>query len=148
MDKRPLNLLLADDDVDDRYFFELSLSKIAIPTALTTATNGVELMDLLLDTKEPLPDLIFLDLNMPLKSGFECLTEIMRNEKLKDLPIIVYSTSMDDQILESLYTNGAFHFICKPNEYSKLKDLILEGINSLRRNVERPCKESFVIEAK
>lgn len=148
MKKGPIKLLLADDDVDDRYFFELSLSKIAIPTTLTTVTNGVELMELLLTSDEDLPDVIFLDLNMPMKSGFECLSEIMEHEKFKYLPIIVYSTSMDQPVVDTLYDNGAFHFIRKPGEYSKLKDLISQGISNLANRNVKPSKDNFIIESK
>ena len=147
MNAQPIRLLLADDDIDDRFFFKDSLSKLPIETRLTTVTNGVELMNLLLTEKDALPDVIFLDLNMPLKSGFECLTEIMSNDKFRDLPIIIYSTSMDEPVVNSLYEKGAFRFIRKPGEYSKLKDVILKGINSLANKAFHPSKDNFVIQS-
>jgi len=143
--KQPIKLLLADDDVDDRYFFELSLSKLSFQTTLTTVTNGVELMELLITSKEDLPDVVFLDLNMPLKSGSECLSEIMQHEKFRNLPIIVCSTSMDQPVVDSLYDKGAFNYIRKPGEYSKLKNLISKGIDNLFNMAIRPSKENFVI---
>tara|TARA_R110002020_G_scaffold167376_1_gene355626 strand:+ start:515 stop:961 length:447 start_codon:yes stop_codon:yes gene_type:complete len=147
MNTGPIKLLLADDDVDDRFFFKDSLSKIPIETNLTTVTNGVELMNLLLTSKTALPDVIFLDLNMPMKSGFECLAEIMAHEKFKNLPIIIYSTSMDEPVVNSLYEQGAFHYIRKPGEYSKLKDVIFKGLNSLTDRTFKPSKDNFVIQS-
>jgi len=143
----PIKLLLADDDVDDRFFFKDSLSKLPIETNLTTVTNGVELMTVLMTEKEGLPDVIFLDLNMPMKSGFECLSEIMAHDKFRDLPIIIYSTSMDEPVVNSLYEQGAYHYIRKPGEYSKLKDVIFKGLSSLVNKSMKPSKDNFVIQS-
>ncbi|SFA87709.1 response regulator [Algoriphagus aquimarinus] len=143
----PIKLLLADDDVDDRFFFRDSLSKLSIETNLTTVTNGVELMNLLLTSKADLPDVIFLDLNMPMKSGFECLSEIMAHDKFRNLPIIIYSTSMEEPVVNSLYEQGAFHYIRKPGEYSKLKDVIFKGLCSLANKAAKPTKDNFVIQS-
>jgi PleD family two-component response regulator len=145
MEKAPIKILLADDDRDDRYFFELSLSKLPIKTSLTMFSNGVELMNQLLNINYSPPDIIFLDLNMPLKSGFECLSEIMALDRFKSLPIIIYSTSMDQKVVDSLFEKGAFHFIRKPGEYSKLKELIFAGIKNLIQRPQRSSKEDFVI---
>lgn len=147
MNLGPIKLLLADDDVDDRFFFKDSLSKLPIQTSLTTVTNGVELMTLLLTAEENLPDVIFLDLNMPMKSGFECLDEIMAHEKFRNLPIIICSTSMDEPVVNSLYEQGAFHYIRKPGEYSKLKDVIFKGLSSLTNRSGKPSKDNFVIQS-
>jgi len=145
MEKAPIKILLADDDRDDRYFFELSLSKLPIETSLTMFSNGVELMNQLLNINYSPPDIIFLDLNMPLKSGCECLSEIMALDRFKSLPIIIYSTSMDQKVVDSLFEKGAFHFIRKPGEYSKLKELIFKGIKNLLQKPQRSSKEDFVI---
>ncbi|MEP0710974.1 MAG: response regulator, partial [Algoriphagus sp.] len=124
MNVGPIKLLLADDDEDDRFFFKDSLSKLPFETNLLTVANGEELMSLLSTSEKNIADVLFLDLNMPRKSGFECLAEIMANDKFKDLPIIIYSTSMDEPVVNTLYEQGAFHYIRKPGEYSKLKDVI------------------------
>lgn len=143
----PIKLLLADDDVDDRFFFKDSLSKLSIETNLTTVTNGVELMTALMTEKADLPDVIFLDLNMPMKSGFECLSEIIAHDRFRDLPIIIYSTSMDEPVINSLYEQGAYHYIRKPGEYSKLKDVIFQGLSSLVNKSLKPSKDNFVIQS-
>ncbi|MBC8110037.1 MAG: response regulator [Verrucomicrobia bacterium] len=88
-----LNLLLADDDKDDRFFFEEALEELQVSIHLTTVNDGEQLTQLLIQqmTKLPnqLPDVLFLDLNMPRKNGFECLAEIKRTKKLQHLPVII-----------------------------------------------------------
>ncbi len=144
---KPIKLLLADDDEDDRFFFKDSLSKLPIPTKLTTVANGAELMNLLLTAKEDLPDVIFLDLNMPMKSGFECFSEIISYDKFKNLPVIIYSTSLDEPTVKRFYEKGALHYILKPGEYSKLKDVIFRGLSSLANKSEKTSKANFVIQS-
>ena len=114
------NLLLADDDEDDRGFFKEALDELSFPVNLTTVNDGVELMDLLLNTTGNIPDILFLDLNMPRKSGFECLKEIKKIDKLKHLIIIVFSTSLDSNIVDLMYENGANYYIQKPAGNSRL----------------------------
>jgi CheY-like chemotaxis protein len=67
---------------------------------------------------------LFLDLNMPRKNGFECLTEIKQNVKLRQLPVIIFSTSFEPQIVDLVYNKGATYYVCKPNEYPKLVSVI------------------------
>ena len=78
-----INILLADDDQDDRILFQDALSEIQIPSSLSFATNGEELIKLLKKNASNLPDILFLDLNMPLKTGSECLTDIRNCELFK-----------------------------------------------------------------
>ncbi|MGZ3902669.1 MAG: response regulator, partial [Bacteroidia bacterium] len=95
-----INILLADDDKDDRYFFEKALKTLSIKAQLTISEDGEKLMAYLLKHSEKLPDVLFLDLNMPRKNGAECLTEIKLHEKLKKLPVIIYSTSLHDDVAD------------------------------------------------
>ena len=137
MNKKQLNILLADDDADDCFFFEKALREISIATQLTTVTDGERLMDYLAKNAERLPDVLFLDLNMPRKSGFECLTEIIENIKLKDLPVIIFSTSYtmdpnyEQSMIDVLYKLGAQDYIRKPGDFTKLKDLINQSLLKL-----------------
>src|SRR5688500_20391697 len=74
----PIKVLLADDDIDDRYFFEKVLKSLMVNTELATVEDGERLMIYLAENSEKLPDILFLDLNMPKKNGTECLSEIGR----------------------------------------------------------------------
>ena len=142
------NILLADDDADDRTFFEDALEELALPAELSTVNDGVQLMKTLTATqKDLLPDVLFLDLNMPLKSGFECLTEIKSTETLKYLPIIIFSTSLDTTTVDKLYAQGATYYICKPGDFSKLKKVIFDAITLADQNkLNQPTRDSFVLQ--
>ena len=119
-----LNLLLADDDTDDCFIFNEALDELNLSAKLTTVNDGVELMQLLSANDTLLPDALFLDLNMPRKSGFECLSEIKISDKLMNLPVIIYSTSLNMEVVDLLYQKGAYYYICKPGEFDKLKKVI------------------------
>ena len=88
----PLNILLAEDDTDDRFFFDKALSELPIATQLTTVHDGEQLMKYLSENLEQLPDVLFLDINMPRKNGYECMSEIKENKLLKDIFVVMFST--------------------------------------------------------
>ena len=92
MKNDPFHILLVDDDESDRLIFKEALEEMEIKPIVHTANNGMELMAYLTKTDARLPNLLFLDLNMPRKNGLECLKEIRNNEKLKDIYIAIYST--------------------------------------------------------
>lgn len=140
-----LHLLLADDDKDDRFFFNKVLKQLTIPVELTTVDDGVQLMDFLSDHIGDLPDALFLDLNMPRKNGSECLAEIKLNQKLKNLPVIIYSTSLPDDTADLLYKNGAYYYIRKTYllDLKKILEYILPLL--LEKNFKRPPRDKFLL---
>ena len=141
----PLRILLADDDKDDRFFFKTVLNDIPIETHLTTVFDGEQLIDYLSKNSKNLPDVLFLDLNMPRKNGHECLVEIKLNEKFKQLPIIIYSTSLDEMIAEGLYKNGAYHYIRKTN-LTELQNLLHQLLTMMKeKKFIRPTKNKFIL---
>jgi CheY-like chemotaxis protein len=143
----PINhILLADDDIDDCLFFKDALEELGISTQLTTVHNGEQLMRVL-NENEQLPDILFLDLNMPRKNGFDCLAEIKKAESLKHLTVIILSTSFNQTAANQLYNNGAQHYIRKPNEFSQLKNLIHTAITlTVQANLVQPGKDQFVLQ--
>ena len=139
-------LLLADDDTDDCIFFEDALEELPISATLLTVNDGVQLMNFLSAKYDNLPDVIFLDLNMPRKSGFECLSEIKLTDNLKDLPVIIFSTSLNMEVVELLYQKGAHYYIRKPGEYDKLKKIILEAVTLTSKNkLTQPTRDKFIL---
>jgi CheY-like chemotaxis protein len=134
MYSKPLNILLADDDIDDCSFFELALSELALPTHLITIYDGEELMKYLLKNKTHLPDILFLDLSMPRKNGFECLYDIKENKHLKKLPIVIFTTafilnkSYEDELIKRLNLMGASNFLAKRGDFSQRKLSIHQAI--------------------
>jgi CheY-like chemotaxis protein len=146
MKLKHLNILLADDDTDDCMFFKQSLENFPISTSLTIVNDGEQLMRLLSNEINELPHVLFLDINMPRKNGFECLLEIKLSEKLKMLPVIMFSTSFEQEVVNVLYENDAQYFIRKPSEFSQLKKIIQQSLMLIAQgNISQQTKESFVI---
>lgn len=136
------NIFLADDDEDDQFMFREALTEIKLPTSLIIANDGEELMSLLRTSMNKLPDVLFLDLNMPRKNGFQCLREIKEDEKLIGLKTIVFSTTPDHGLIQRLYKNGADHYIKKPTDFNELKRIIegvlkINGMPATRTSIEK-----------
>ena len=126
----PINILLADDDIDDRAFFEQAIKEISDEIILTMVHDGEQLMELLCKKTQLFPDILFLDLSMPRKNGFECLTEIKENKSLSAMPVVMFSTSYERDLIyeksmiELLYHIGAQAYIRKPDNITQLKQNI------------------------
>ncbi|SHM21130.1 response regulator [Flavobacterium xinjiangense] len=127
--KDPMHILLADDDEDDRAFFSEAIMELKMDNKLTLFTNGNGLMDYLVLPDIKLPHILFLDLNMPGKTGIECLKEIRANTRFKDVSVAIYSTSSSEKDIEDTFIEGANIYIKKPNDFSALKKVIKEVIN-------------------
>ena len=121
MNQNPTYIILADDDEDDRMFFADAFKELKINTKISLMNDGVVLMDHLENNDAVLPNVIFLDLNMPKKSGMECLKEIKLNPKWKDIAIAIYSTSASEEDIEETFVQGANIYIKKPNDFKTLK---------------------------
>ena len=140
------HILLADDDKDDSILFQEILEELPLSTHLTKVSNGEQLMQFLNETKDQLPDVLFLDLNMPRKNGYDCLLEIKGSEKLKSLSVIIFSTAFEPQVISLLYKKGAQYYIRKPNSYRQMKNLIHQAlILTETTNIENPLREKFVL---
>jgi CheY-like chemotaxis protein len=130
MEIAALRILLADDDESDRLLFKEAFAELKITSTLHTVNNGTQLMDYLTKKDTVLPHLIFLDLNMPRKSGLDCLKEIRSNEKFKEIPIAIYSTSASKNDIEETFRHGANVYIKKPSDFSILKQLLAKVVSS------------------
>jgi CheY-like chemotaxis protein len=148
MIKQNYNLLLADDDEDDCDFFKDALAELSLPVSLVIVNDGVQLMDFLAKKgADDLPDILFLDLNMPRKNGSECLTEIKEKEEYRKLPVIIFSTSLDSKIVDLMYDKGATYYIRKPGDFSKLKKVIENAIQIAAENdFKQPLREQFILQ--
>ncbi|MEH6680300.1 MAG: response regulator [Sediminicola sp.] len=148
MDKMEFRLLVADDDEDDLELFNEALADLDSSTLLVTVRNGIQLMEHLSERPSgDLPDILFLDLNMPLKDGLECLSEIRSMDGLRDLPIVIFSTSLDMDMADILYKKGAHFYIQKPNEFAALKKVIDNSLTYISEgNFEQPTRDLFVLQ--
>ena len=122
-----LHILLADDDKDESFLFKEALGELQLSTSLTNVNDGQLLMQKLFNKKTRLPDVLFLDLNMPRKNGFECPHEIKQDERLKHIKVIIFSTSVPEIVADLLFESGAHYYVHKPTEFSDLKKVILSG---------------------
>ncbi|MBC7868067.1 MAG: response regulator [Gloeobacteraceae cyanobacterium ES-bin-316] len=143
-----IKILLADDDADDRELFEEVLKDINPTIKLQPVEDGMHLMKMLQDESEPLPDLVFLDLNMPGKNGKECLQEIKKDNRLKDLPVIIYSTSCQPKDITDTHGIGAHLYICKPSSFAELIAVVKKVLSlDFKQLKSMPPMEHFVISA-
>lgn len=117
-------ITLADDDEDDRLLFTDAFDELKINTVVSTFNNGQLLMDFLNNPESVLPHIIFLDLNMPIKNGIDCLKEIKQNERFKNIAIAIYSTSSSDDDIENTFVLGANVYIKKPADFNTLKKIL------------------------
>jgi len=129
MENGPIYVLLADDDEDDRLFFKDVFYELKINTIVSTVNDGEELMKYLSRNEHALPHILFLDLNMPFKTGLECLTEIKKMDHLKEMAIAIYSTSASEKEIEETFVNGANIYIKKPSDFGTLKKVLSDVIS-------------------
>ncbi len=130
----PINILLADDDTDDCLFFEKALRGIPIAAHLTIVRDGEQLMSYLFEHSDSLPAILFLDLSMPRKTGFECLSEIKEHDNLKDLPVVVFTTSFgrdihfEQHLINTLSNIGSQDYVQKPSDITQLQQIIHKAL--------------------
>ena len=129
--KKPLTILLADDDADDRMLARDAFEESRLRNNLEMVEDGEELMDYLHnlgkysgDAAKPQPSLILLDLNMPRKDGREALKEIKASPELRQIPIIILTTSKAEEDIIRTYDLGVNSFITKPVTFEALVDVL------------------------
>lgn len=137
------HIVLVDDDSDDRDLFKEALSFIHPLAQVETRCDGEELMDGLA-TMSIVPDVIFLDLNMPRKNGKECLIELRASTEFRETPIVIYTTSLNPVDIHETYVHGATYFMRKPNSFEELKETLHNLLYSLLKTAER-SKDKFVV---
>src|SRR5687767_8955317 len=121
-------VLYVDDDPEDIEIFIEAIKENNGSIKCLNARNGKEAMDIL--DSDVLPDFIFLDINMPVINGKVILAAIRKNKKFNDIPVIMYSTSMDDAEIDGYKKMGANHFLKKHNHFQDLVDAIAGILNS------------------
>ena len=124
MNEVTTHVLLADDDKDDLDDFMEAFNSLQLNIEVLAVKNGIDLMEYLNDPSTKIPDLVFLDLNISKKSGLECLIEIRKIKQLKNLTIVIYSTSSSEKDMEDTFVNGANVYIKKPAHLTVLKKLL------------------------
>ncbi|MFT3796322.1 response regulator [Flavobacterium sp.] len=119
------HIYLADDDCDDRDLFAQALSAVNDEIVLTQLLDGIHLMDTLNLPPFPLPGIVFVDLNMPKKSGMDCLEEIKSNANgLQHINVVMLTMSSNPKSVDEAFSKGASFYAIKPNSFGSLKLLI------------------------
>lgn len=124
-----MKILLADDDEDDRMFFEEALQELKLPTDITTVGDGIELIEFLKNNPDYAPHILFLDINMPRMNGIEALKELRMTADWKNFVVAIYSTSNAEADIEETFVQGANIYINKPNDFKVLKNTLEEVVN-------------------
>jgi CheY-like chemotaxis protein len=117
-------ILLADDDADDVMLFKEALSEIDSSITCYTAENGEEALKLISGLLIDKPDVIFLDINMPLMNGWQFLSELKRDPFLEHIPVVMYSTSSYKSDIDKSFMLGAICFFVKPGSFRELKSIL------------------------
>jgi len=127
MDKRPLNIMIAENDEDDRALVRFAFAECKLPNIVHFVEDGEQLLDYLYHRGAyqhtinlPRPDLILLDLGMPRVNGHEALKEIKSDPTLRSIPVVIFTTSKSARDINSTYSMGANSFIIKPVTYDGL----------------------------
>jgi CheY-like chemotaxis protein len=141
-----LHILLVDDDEDDRKILREAIESVRVDHALHNIEDGQKLMEYLANCNGNTPDLIFLDLNMPRKTGMECLLEIRANQKFNDTVIAMYSTSSTEKDIDNTFLAGANIYITKPNNYEVLQRIVADVLSiNWQYHTSQLKKENFVM---
>jgi len=145
LQKYEWNLLLAEDDDDDYLIFEIALEKTKFLYKLSRAQDGEILLRLL---SENIPDILFLDLQMPRKDGHQCILEIRANSRYDSLPVVVYSSRSDPNNIERCYRAGSNFFTIKPDSVNDLT-AVLNHLLSIdwKSHLYYPTTSDFVLRA-
>jgi two-component system, response regulator len=147
-ERRPITILLADDDEDDRLLTEDALAESRLANDLHMVEDGEALMDYLKQRGKyanpedaPRPGLILLDLNMPKKDGREALREIKADASLRQIPVVVLTTSQAEEDIYRTYDLGANSFITKPVMFESLVKIMKDLGNYWFEIVELPAEK-------
>lgn len=116
-------IILAEDDADDADIFMDTLADIANDVKVEVFSNGQILLEALQSTKD-FPDIIFLDLNMPVKNGFQCLEEIKNTKRWNNVKVVILSTSSHPEQIKTAYDLGADLYLTKSTSYSEFRNTL------------------------
>jgi CheY-like chemotaxis protein len=138
MDKRKIRILLADDDSTDRELFGEAIKTADASIIVEEAGTGLEVIEYLEKCNDCFPDMIFLDLNMPVMDGREALRLIKSSERLKVIPVFILSTSSASHDVNSSYQAGANLYTVKPDDFEELADMVTHIVTLFKKSVAIP----------
>lgn len=122
---QPVQVLLVEDSPDDIFFFRRALDKSGVPASLRVAEDGARAIQLLLETEQPIPQLMFLDLKMPNVNGFEVLQWLDRQEFKSAIRVVVLTSSDEPREMQMSRSLGAAEYLVKPVSVDKLREELM-----------------------
>jgi len=136
------SILLVDDDPDDQLLFQEALIEADSAVLCSLAFDGVDALEKLNSGQLQIPDMLFMDMNMPKMNGIDCLKELQKSEKFKNIPVIMYSTSCIAEYQKECFDNGAVGYIEKPSDFAVLCEYlkILLNKDAATLQNEKPIK--------
>lgn len=145
----PLKIILAEDDTEDQELFLDALEQAQVPSEVTTVENGQQLLDNLRDESQPNPDVIFIDVSMPVKGGIKALEEIKKDEELREIPAVMLSTWDHPADIEDAFEKGADLYVQKPSSFAGFV-LVLRKVFLLHwaKALLSPVKKLFFVSEK
>jgi len=144
MKNSSINILIADDDKDDVSMLAEALQNILPSSHSISKPDGLAALNYIKSSDHL--DLVFLDLNMPLRNGIDCLKDISIHNLLPNTPIVIYSTSKNEEHINIAYEYGAAFYIVKPESFIELSKIIKRAITILGKpKSERVDKSNFVL---
>jgi CheY-like chemotaxis protein len=148
-EKEPVKILLAEDDTEDQELFLDALQEAQISSEVTAVENGQELLDTLRDESQGDPDIIFIDVNMPVKDGKKALEEIKKDDELRDIPAVMLSTWDHPSDIEDAFGKGADLYVQKPSSFAGFV-LVLKKVFLLHwaKALLRPVRKLFFVSEK
>lgn len=128
-------VLIVDDDSEDRELFREALAEIDPAIRCSSAKDGSDALHQLNHELTISPDYIFLDINMPVMNGRECLMEIKKNTRLRHIPVIMYSTTSDTKEIKGYYALGVYDFLIKPPNFKELVEALTSIVVSRKSKI-------------
>ncbi len=125
------SILLADDDLDDTELFSEAVHEVDPTVLFYSAADGSEALSSLQSSEIENPNIIFLDINMPAVNGWECLKALKNDDRLSNIPVIIYSTSSAQRDKQMATDLGATYFLTKPEKYEELKKFLRHVLNNV-----------------
>ena len=144
-DSKNLRIVLTDDDAEDCDLFREALGIVDPNVVLEIVHNGRELLDHLHHTPAGLPHLVLLDLNMPVMDGMECMAALRGDHRLRDLTVVIFTTSSSGHDIERSRGAGANGYICKPACFQKLREVIGLVLDTDWKREGKPASGQFHI---
>jgi len=140
---RVINVVLAEDDNDDVLIFKLALNELEIAVNLSHVDNGDKLLALL---KELLPDVIFIDVEMPCTDGISCVIQIRKNKDFDNVPVIIISGHENQKYIDETFSEGANYYVIKASSVKQLSESLKTVFSTnLGKLMYYPPKQDFVI---